>query len=722
MDNLDRKFDAYTINQDGQLMLAKAARDQVETVWDRHQAQQPQCGFCEMGLSCRICIMGPCRIDPFGEGPQRGVCGADADIIVARNLGRMIAAGAASHSDHGRDLVEVLAKVAEGKAEGYAIKDPVKLRSVASEFGIAVDGKDDLALAGELADAMQDDYGTKKASLTLLARAPEKRRAIWDKLGITPRGIDRETSEMMHRTHMGVDNDWVSLLLHGMRNALSDGWGGSMIATEVSDILFGTPQPAKSSVNMGVLKEDQVNIIVHGHNPVVSETIVAACQSPELLKLAQESNCVGLAIGFESLSGDNLKKIGKGFNKPEMSTCLDLCHDGVQATAECVKCHTRKNVPESHKAKNWLQVHAEAAKTVDVVTTATFGPMCSSGCFINFGHSKPRIRITEAWLDDVSVYCGIGAVDVYLGATQLRHNDPANMYYPGDFHFGGGHVIEKLVAGEKIQLFGLSYGTDDYPRKEIRTWFTIHDLNQAIMVNPRNSYQNYNVAINCSDKTIYTYLGILKPQMKNATYCSAGQLSPLLNDPYCETIGIGTKVWLAGAQGHVYSEGTQYTTECEREPNGVPVEGAGTLAVTADMKKMQARYVRGISLKGYGVSLALGLGIPIPVLNEQILKYTTVRDRDIFASVIDYSSDYPQRTGKVLAKVNYEQLRSGEITINQQKDAVGTLSSYKLALEIAELLKEEIARGEFMLSKPLAPLPRKQSFKSLQIKGNEHNA
>ncbi len=251
MNNMDKKFEEYTICKDGQIMLAKAARDQVETVWDRYGSQQPQCGFCEMGLSCRICMMGPCRIDPFGEGPQRGVCGADADIIVARNLGRMICAGAASHSDHGRDLVEVLAKVAEGKAPGYSIKDPAKLRRVAVEYGITIEGKDDLTLAGDLANALQEDYGTRKSALTLLARAPEKRRALWDKIGVTPRGIDRETSEMMHRTHMGVDNDWVSILLHGMRNALSDGWGGSMIATEVSDILFGTPQPAQSTREHG---------------------------------------------------------------------------------------------------------------------------------------------------------------------------------------------------------------------------------------------------------------------------------------------------------------------------------------------------------------------------------------------------------------------------------------------------------------------------------------
>jgi len=358
-----------------------------------------------------------------------------------------------------------------------------------------------------------------------------------------------------------------------------------------------------------------------------------------------------------------------------------------------------------------------AADEVDVVTTATFGPMCSSGCFLNFGHSKPKIRITEAWLDDVAVYCGIAAVDMYLGATQLRHNDPANMYYPGEFRFGGGHVIEKLVAGEKLQLFALSYGTDDYPKREIRTWFDINDLNQAIMVNPRNCYQNYNVAINCSDKPIYTYLGLLKPEMKNLTYCSAGQLSPLLNDPMYETIGIGTRVWLAGAQGHVYAEGTQHTSVCSRTPNQVPTEGAGTLALTGNMKEMNPEYVRGLSLVGYGVSLSLGIGIPIPILTPELLKHTTVRDRDIKAQVIDYSSDYPNKTGKVICQVSYEELRSGEIRINGRQVEVGSLSSYAKAHEIACLLRDEIKRGEFLLSQPIRKLPIGQPMKSLEIRG-----
>ena len=295
-----------TLPQDGQLLLKKAEADGVETVWARHQAQQPQCGYCEMGTSCRICIMGPCRVDPFGQGPQQGVCGADADIIVARNLGRMIAAGAASHSDHGRDLVEVLAGVADGTALGYTIRDEDKLRRVAAEYGVAVDGREALAIAGDLADAMQEDYGTRKKGLALLARAPAARQELWKKLGITPRGIDRETSEMMHRTHMGVDNDWQSILLHALRNALSDGWGGSMIATEVSDILYGTPTPRPTAVNAGVLKKDQVNIIVHGHNPVVSEMILQACLSDEMTALAQEKGAAGINLAGVCCTGNEL--------------------------------------------------------------------------------------------------------------------------------------------------------------------------------------------------------------------------------------------------------------------------------------------------------------------------------------------------------------------------------------------------------------------------------
>lgn len=358
----------------------------------------------------------------------------------------------------------------------------------------------------------------------------------------------------------------------------------------------------------------------------------------------------------------------------------------------------------------------KAAKEVDVVTTATFGPMCSSGCFINFGHSNPKIRITEAWIDDVLAYSGIAAVDLFIGATQLRHNDPANLDYPGEFRFGGGHVIEKLIAGEELQLFALSYGTDEYPRREIRTTFTINDLNQAIMVNPRNCYQNYNVAVNASNKPIYTYMGKLKPNMGNISYSSAGQLSPLLNDPLYRTIGVGTSVWLAGAHGHVYAEGTQHTSDVVRGINGVPEEGAGTLALTGDMKEMDAEFIRGVSLKGYGVSMAVGVGIPIPILNEEILKFTTISDRDIKAPVIDYSYDYPNKTGKTLATVAYEELKSGSVHILGRDIESSSMSSYEKALKIANILKGEIEAGKFQLSEPFKKLPENQQMKSLTVK------
>lgn len=361
-----------------------------------------------------------------------------------------------------------------------------------------------------------------------------------------------------------------------------------------------------------------------------------------------------------------------------------------------------------------------AYEKIDVVTTATFGAMCSSGCFLNFGHSKPKIRMSEAWLNDVRVYTGVAAVDAYLGATELQYNDSENRYFPGNFKYGGGHVIEDLISGKDVQLFALSYGTDEYPRKEIRTMINIQDLNQAMMVNPRNCYQNYNVAVNAhKDRTIYTYLGQLKPNMQNAVYATTGQLSPLLNDPTYRTIGVGTRVWLAGAYGHVYSQGTQHCSDCERGDNDVPTEGAGTLALTADMKKMNPEFVRGVSMRGYGVSLALGVGIPIPILDKKILKATCVKDEDIYAPVIDYSHEYPNRNPGIVKKVSYGELKSGKIIIDNKEVKTSSTSSYSKARKIATLLKNEIIEGKFLLNEPFEKLPSNQGFGKLEIRGEK---
>jgi len=295
-----------SISNDAQEMLRRAHEEGIDTVWERLAAQQPQCGYCSLGVSCRICSMGPCRIDPFGEGPQVGVCGANADTIVARNLGRTIAAGAASHSDHGRDILEVFAMTAAGETTGYDIQDEAKLAALAAEWGIEADGRPVGEIASDLADAMMEDYGTRKERLGFLGRVPDVRIAKWDQLGITPRGIDRENVEMLHRTHMGVDNDYVNILLHGLRTSLSDGWGGSMIATELSDVLFGTPKPVMSEVNLGTLKADHVNVALHGHNPMLSDVIVQASREPELIELATAKGAAGINLVGLCCTGNEL--------------------------------------------------------------------------------------------------------------------------------------------------------------------------------------------------------------------------------------------------------------------------------------------------------------------------------------------------------------------------------------------------------------------------------
>lgn len=296
-----------SIWDDAQKMIKKAKKDGVETVWDRFDKQHPGCTFCEKGLTCKNCNMGPCRISPKENGKMKlGVCGADADVIVARNFGRSIAGGSAGHSDHGRDLVELLEAIAEGRAPDYEIRDEAKLKRICEELKIPVENKTTLELAKALADVCFDDFGSRKKAISFTCRVPEKRRRIWEKYNIMPRGIDREISEMMHRTHMGCDNDAVSTILHSARTALADGWGGSMIGTELSDIIFGVPTPKPSKVNLAVIKEDQINILVHGHNPVVSEMVLAAAADPAMLEKAREAGAAGINIGGLCCTGNEL--------------------------------------------------------------------------------------------------------------------------------------------------------------------------------------------------------------------------------------------------------------------------------------------------------------------------------------------------------------------------------------------------------------------------------
>ena len=291
------KAEKRSIDPVSQKMLDVAEQQGIPTVWDRWEAMQPQCGFGSLGICCRICNMGPCRIDPFGEGPQAGVCGADADTIVARNLVRMIAAGAAAHSDHGRDVAHTVLMTARGEAQGYEIKDEVKLRALAAEYGIDAAGKDKAKLAEEVAEKAFSEFGQQHGELRFLSRAPEKQRRYWREQNVVPRGIDREIVEIMHATHMGVGNEYKDVMRIGIKAALGDGWGGSMIATDLSDVLFGTPKPIRARLNLSVLKKDEVNVIVHGHEPTLSEMIVVAARDPELLKLAKEKGASGINLG-----------------------------------------------------------------------------------------------------------------------------------------------------------------------------------------------------------------------------------------------------------------------------------------------------------------------------------------------------------------------------------------------------------------------------------------
>ncbi|MDD4162524.1 MAG: anaerobic carbon-monoxide dehydrogenase catalytic subunit [Methanothrix sp.] len=394
-----------SIDLASQEMLSLMAKANQETAWDRFEKQQPQCGFGELGICCRNCNMGPCKIDPFGEGPSKGVCGATADIMVARNLLRAIAAGASAHSDHARDVAQTFLHVSKGKATSYQVKDKAKMERLMKEYGV----ESQLALA----EAIMAEFGKQEGPIQFTRRAPAKRLALWQKLGIEPRGIDREIVECMHRTNMGVDNDYVNLILHGLRTGLADGWGGSMIATELQDVLFGTPMPTLSEANLGVLEPNQVNLIVHGHEPLLSEMIVAAASDPEMVEMAKKQGAIGINLagicctGNEVLMRHGVPAAGN-FLQQELAVATGAV-DAMVVDVQCVMpalgalagCFHTKFISTSPKAKFPGALHMEfheenALQTAkEIVQTAVMNyrnrdpakvhiPPIKSKCMIGF--------------------------------------------------------------------------------------------------------------------------------------------------------------------------------------------------------------------------------------------------------------------------------------------------------------------------------------------------
>lgn len=344
----------------------------------------------------------------------------------------------------------------------------------------------------------------------------------------------------------------------------------------------------------------------------------------------------------------------------------------------------------------------KAYKEIDVVTTATFGAMCSSGVFFNFGHSEPPIKMAKVWLNNVPAYAGIAAVDAYLGATE-----PSETFH---LNYGGAHVIEDLVKGKQILLRAEGLGTDCYPRKSLETFISLETINEAIMLNPRNAYQRYNGAINSSSNTLYTYMGKLLPERGNVTFSGAGELAPLQNDPDFETLGLGTRIFLGGALGYIIGHGTQHS----------PETGLATLMVRGNLKEMSSEFLRAAVFEKYGCTLYIGIGIPIPVLNENIARKTGISDEEIFTNIIDYG--WSSRNRPIIKKVNYAELKSGYVEIEGQKIKTSPLSSLYLAKRIAELLKEKIQQGEFLLTLPVENLslhgrtkPLKEEFGYLNI-------
>ncbi|PKM52559.1 MAG: hypothetical protein CVV02_00030 [Firmicutes bacterium HGW-Firmicutes-7] len=346
-----------------------------------------------------------------------------------------------------------------------------------------------------------------------------------------------------------------------------------------------------------------------------------------------------------------------------------------------------------------------ATEYVDVVTTATFGPMCSSGAFLNLGHSDPAIRMEKVKLNNVNAYAGLAAVDAYIGATQESDDR--------GYEYGGAHVICDLIDGKQVHLQATGKGTDCYPRKSIDTYITKDSINEAYIYNPRNCYQNYNAAINTSSKRLFTYMGILNPNSSVVTYSTSGQLSPLLNDPLYRTIGIGTRIFIGGGVGYVAWKGTQFKSGVERDEKDLPQVPAGTLALVGDLKQMSTKYIQPAVFERYGTSMFVGIGIPIPILDENIMRHVAVKDEDIFTNVVDYSVFEGPKP--VLARVSYKDLRSGEIEVQGKRVRTAPLSSLHKAREIAGELKAWIEKGEFFIQEPVDQFQTDCTLNGLKI-------
>lgn len=361
-------------------------------------------------------------------------------------------------------------------------------------------------------------------------------------------------------------------------------------------------------------------------------------------------------------------------------------------------------------------------KQVDVVCTGTFEPMESSGAVINLGHTDPPIKIRQCWLDGIPAYAGFGAVDLYLGATATA--DYGESDYPEGENRqlvaerGGGHVIEDLIAGKPVHLKAMGQVTDCYPRGSFETTLTNDRINQFYLFNPRNLYQNFIVGVNGGDRPLYTYLGPLLPRLANAVYSNSGAISPLFNDPDLKIIGIGSRIFLGGGIGYVSWEGTQHFPLQKRLANRTPIGPAATLALIGDAKQMNSRWVRGCYFKNYGPSLMLGVGIPLPVLTEEVIAYCAVKDEEIVAPIIDFA--IPRRVRPTFGLVSYAQLKSGRLTIEGKSVKVAPLASISLSLEVAETLKKWIENGEFTLTEAIAPLPMDRQFLPQEEWGSVH--